>query len=174
MVAISMYLGYLNNYVDDRFITNSSYLLGNGTSDALLDYLFYNCRHTILNTGNLEDGWPMADGEIKATMNDYLNFQCSSSLRNLCEHVNGAVFQTHKNPRRHINSGSPTLIVMTKYTASVEAGKPKYHTVVAYGYNKNQDTFLVHLGYDQWETTYAEVIVSNVTINGYYTLYYKG
>ncbi len=89
--------------------------------------------------------------------------------------ADGAIFYTHANPRKHINAGYPTILTLTDYsslksTYSSIADK-NYHTVVAYGYNKEKDWFYVHLGYSPMSTVNAKVIISNVSIYSYNTVY---
>lgn len=170
-------LGYLDEYVNDGFIPDNymyngqSFKNGTGTSQALHDYMFNNCRHTILGIGG--NGYPMANAEIKKTMRDYLNQVCGSDFEKKVEYVSGSLFFTHENPRKHINSGYPTLITMTSFKSSITVEKQEYHTVVAYGYNKNDDTFLVHMGWYPGRTTGAQVVVSDATIYSYNTFLYS-
>lgn len=177
IVAICIMLGYLDEYVNDGFIPDNymyngqSFKNGTGTSQALHDYMFNNCRHTILGIGG--NGYPMANAEIKKTMRDYLNQVCGSDFEKKVEYVSGSLFFTHENPRKHINSGYPTLITMTSFKSSITVEKQEYHTVVAYGYNKNDDTFLVHMGWYPGRTTGAQVVVSDATIYSYNTFLYS-
>lgn len=179
LVALCIMLGYLDNYVDDRFIPdNASYKdqlfkVGNGTTNAMHNYLFDECLHTILGLDD-ETGYPMACTEIKLTMRDYLNNKCGSDFEDEVEYVDGSVFFTHANPKKHINSGSPSIITMTSYYIenSDDEEKSKYHTVVAYGYDDN-DRFLVHCGWRSGTTTWAKTIVSDATIYSYNTFSLK-
>ena len=52
--------------------------------------------------------------------------------------------------------------------------KRKYHSVVAYGYNEEDDTFLVHIGWDPGSTDGAQVIVSEAYIYSYNAFIYMG
>lgn len=106
-------------------------------------------------------------------MRDYLNQVCGSDFEKKVEYVSGSLFFTHENPRKHINSGYPTLITMTSFKSSITVEKQEYHTVVAYGYNKNDDTFLVHMGWYPGRTTGAQVVVSDATIYSYNTFLYS-
>ena len=170
LVAICMLLGYFDTYVDLGFITDRTYKNGHGTTQALHDYLFDKCMHEI----PFPVGHPMAGLEIKNTMVDYLKNKCSATLRNKVKHEWGQITYTHENPKRHINAGFPTILVMTSYTAShLPDAKKKFHDVVAYGYDSN-DRFLVHMGWDPGNDKYpySSIIVSNATIHSYYTIDY--
>lgn len=177
LVAISIMLGYLDEYVDSRFIANGAsyegkaFKNGVGTTDALHDYLFDHCLHTMLGIES-DSGYPMANGEIKATMKDYLRNKCETGFIDKVDCIDGCIFYTHKNPRKHINSGSPTMITMTKYESSVTTDKEKWHTVVAYGYDNN-DRFLVHMGWWPGSTSGTKAVISNATIYSYNTFAMK-
>lgn len=183
LVALSIMLGYMDEYVNDAFIPdnvtyNGLYLKnGTGTSQALHDYLFDNCLHTMFGVSG-SSGYPMANGEIKKSMQDYLNNNCTSSIKNNVQYLDGCIFYTHQNPRKYIDAGYPTLITMTSYETENydrnDEQKRKYHTVVAYGYNKEDDTFLVHIGWQPNTTRGTQVIVSNATIYSYNTFVYTG
>ncbi|MDE7071448.1 MAG: C39 family peptidase [Clostridia bacterium] len=174
LVAISILLGYFDEYIDDGFITNEKYKDVEGTNNKLHDLLFDNYMHTILNIADEGKGYPMAGYEIQETMKDYLKNECSVSLRNKVKHAYGSILYTHATPRKHINGGYPTIICMTSYsqTPLSSGSSEKYHAVVAYGYNKAKDTFLCHMGWERFDKTYTEIIVSNATIHSYYTINY--
>lgn len=173
LVAICILLGYFDNYVNGDFITDSSFVLGNGTTQAMHDYLFDECKHTILGAGG-KGGYPMAGYEIQETMKDYLSKKCSTNLQNRVKHEYGSIFYTHANPRKHINGGYPTLIVLSSYDKLTrnKGEKDKHHIVVAYGYNKKNDTFLAHMGWGPGDNEYTSRIISNATIHSYYTINY--
>ena len=180
IVALCILLGYLDEYVDGRFIPDNAQYNGhqfkNGVNptQALHDYLFDNCLHTILGASS-SNGYPMANAEIKKMMKDYLDNQCGVDFRKQVNFVDGSITYTHANPRKHINAGYPSIITMTKYTANYnflpweEAPKKdnKYHTVVAYGYNKENDTYRVNFGYAPDRS--GGVIISEATIYSYNT-----
>lgn len=176
LVSMCMLLGYFDNYVDQGFITSAGYVSGNGTTQAMHDYLFDNCLHTILGIGG-DTGYPMAGFEIKESMKDYIANKCTTSLKNKIKHEYGSLVSTHATPRKHINGGYPTLLVMTSYNQSSLTRnlgeKDKNHVVVAYGYNKANDTFLAHMGWWPGYTTYTSRIISNATIHSYYTINYN-
>lgn len=183
LVALSIMLGYMDEYVNDGFIPDNRayndvyFKNGTGTSQSLHDYLFDNCLHTLFGLSNSK-GYPMANGEIKKSMQDYLNNICTSSIKNNIEYLDGCIFYTHQNPRNYIDAGYPTLITMINYETKNydrnDEQKRKFHTVVAYGYNKKDDTFLVHMGWHPNSTRGTQVIVSNANIYSYNTFVYTG
>lgn len=186
IVAICILLGYLDEYVCDDFIPDSKtyfpgepfvdgsyFKIGEATTQTLHDYLLDNFLHTIL--GIHGEAYPMANAEIKKMLNDYLSQICGDDFKKEVDIKSGALFNTHKNPRKYINAGHPTLITMTSFKITDDDGileKSKYHTVVAYGYNEKNDTFLVHAGWDNGVTWSAAMIVSEATIYSYNTVIY--
>ncbi|MBD5086883.1 MAG: hypothetical protein HDT32_05975 [Clostridiales bacterium] len=173
IVALCIMLGYLDEYVDSRFITDYGQYKGNPfkfanfATQALHDYLLDNCLHTVL--GLTSSGYPMTNTEIKKMMQDYLDNQVGKDFRKEVNFVGGSVTYTHANPRKHINAGYPTMLTMTKYESDY-GGKGyidgKYHTVVAYGYKESTDSFKVHIG---WDSGSQSVIVTSATIYSYTT-----
>lgn len=175
LVGICMLLGYLDTFVDSRYITNDNYKNGNGTTQAFHDFLFDKCMYTVLGLGG-SDGYPMAGYELKQTTRYYINNYCDKVIYDRSYHEYGSITYTHSTPRTHINAGIPTLICMTKFNHNIEfedgSNKEKYHVAVAYGYDSN-DRFLVHMGWWSGELYGTKVIVSNATIHSYYTIDYR-
>lgn len=183
LVAICIILGYMDEYIDDRFIPDNMYYDGlsfkdgDGTSQGLHNYLFYNCLHTLAGFGDDENGYPMANGEINNTVKDYLKIKCGRAFESDIKYMNG-IINTKKNPRKYIKAGYPTILTMTEYKIinndNYDDMKRKYHSVVAYGYNEEDDTFLVHIGWDPGSTDGAQVIVSEAYIYSYNAFIYMG
>lgn len=184
IVALCIVLGYMDEYINDGFIPDNatyegkSFKDGTGTSQSLHDYMFDNCLHTLAGISS-DDGYPMANGEINNTLKDYLINICGEDFEDEVTYVDGCLFNTHKNPRKYIKAGYPALITMTSYKTTnydddYDGVKMKYHTVVAYGYNEDDDTFLVHMGWKSGTTNGAQVIVSDATIYSYNTFVYTG
>lgn len=183
LVAICIILGYMDEYIDDRFIPDNMYYDGlsfkdgDGTSQGLHNYLFDNCLHTLAGFGDDENGYPMANGEINNTVKDYLKIKCGRAFESDIKYMNG-IINTKKNPRKYIKAGYPTILTMTEYKIinndNYDDMKRKYHSVVAYGYNEEDDTFLVHIGWDPGSTDGAQVIVSEAYIYSYNVFIYMG
>lgn len=183
LVAICIILGYMDEYIDDRFIPDNMYYDGlsfkdgDGTSQGLHNYLFDNCLHTLAGFGDDENGYPMANGEINNTVKDYLKIKCGRAFESDIKYMNG-IINTKKNPRKYIKAGYPTILTMTEYKIinndNYDDMKRKYHSVVAYGYNEEDDTFLVHIGWDPGSTDGAQVIVSEAYIYSYNAFIYMG
>lgn len=177
LVALSIMIGYLDMYVNNGFIPENASYNGkpfrdeNGTSQALHDYLFDKCLHTVLGLSS-EEGYPMANAEIKKSMQDYLNGICGKDFAKRVNCISGSLFNTHKNPRKYIDQGYPVILTMTSYKSSITSGKQSYHTVVAYGYNKDKDTFLVHIGWKPGSLDGTKVVISDATIYSYNTFKY--
>lgn len=179
LVAICILLGYFNNKIDTNIITDTTFLAkdssGNiidGTTQEMHDYLFDNCMHAIFESDKY--GYPMGAGKIKATVQDYLDYKCIEAVRNKIQHEYANVFYTHVKPRSHINSGTPTILVLVTYESqslSRNSNKESFHDVVAYGYDSN-DRYLTHFGWTPNSTTYTQMVIGNATINGYYTINY--
>ncbi|MDE7348442.1 MAG: hypothetical protein K2N53_02140, partial [Clostridia bacterium] len=85
-------------------------------------------------------------------------------------HYSGSIVNTHTNPRKLINSGTPVVLVIVNYENpnNQQIDKKGRHCVVAYGYK--DDTFVTHFG---WED-YPEVYLSKYTAYAYYALEYNG
>lgn len=183
LVAICIILGYMDEYIDDRFIPDNMYYDGlsfkdgDGTSQGLHNYLFDNCLHTLAGFGDDENGYPMANGEINNTVKEYLKIKCGRAFESDIKYMNG-IINTKKNPRKYIKAGYPTILTMTEYKIinndNYDDMKRKYHSVVAYGYNEEDDTFLVHIGWDPGSTDGAQVIVSEAYIYSYNAFIYMG
>lgn len=158
-----------------NFSEDSSYEFGfwdymPGPTHAFRDYLFDKYLHTYLIKDD-EKGYPMLDGELKSTINDYMNANCPS-LKDKIKIISGNVFYTHQKPKENICEGIPTILVLESYKSSVTIEKRKYHDVVAYGYKDN--TFLVHMGWNPETTECTKVIISSAVIYGYYAIKYIG
>lgn len=172
LVAMCIYLGYLYNYVDTRFLMLNEYRAGNGTTNVLHDHLYDEHTHSILNIQG-QYGCPMAQDEIKLTMENYMYDHCSESLIEQVHHIKGGSISAKARSRRIINAGSPVLLVMLSYnTESPVELDGMFHTVVAYGY-QGTDKFLTHFGWGAGTTLRSEVIVSSATLYGYYTIFHE-
>ncbi len=182
LVALSMMISYLDEFKNPDYIPakyEKDFKANNGTITAFADFLFENYLHTFWGFGSAAKGYPMANGEVKDTMQDYLKGECFGGDTYLYDHTecpNGCIFNTHKTPRKYINGGCPAIITMTSYNTTYreEDLHLTYHTVVAYGYNKNDDTFLVNLGWDPFSYASCEIIVSSATIYSFNTFVYTG
>lgn len=139
-----------------------------GTNYSMRDFLFDNYMHNYLWIGG-ENGYPMADGELKSTMKDYMSANCENLLENT-EFKSGSLYYTHEEPKKLISDGIPVVLVLFNYKSSYKNGD--FHDVVAYGY-KN-DEFLVHLGYGPNGSTTSNIILNSATIYGYFALKYSG
>ena len=141
-----------------------------GTDMALHDYLYDNYLHTV--AGWTSGGFPMADKELKATFEDYINDNVPG-LKNSIEINNGALIYNIGNIiKENIDNGNPVIMVLLDYNNATFLFDS--HAPVCYGYDG--DRFLCHMG---WKTsssnlTYASYYVSNAVINGYFTVNYKG
>ncbi len=203
IIALSILLGYYDTFWNDEFIkpgfcydasnkynSTISLMLGKtmeinsplsdygldswedmpGTSYGLRDYLLDKYNHQYMGGGDIWGGNPMADEELKATIYDYIDDNCS--IRPHVSVSSGSLFFTHAGPKRCINEGYPTCLVLTSYSYGngEKGGKP--HVVVAYGYK--DDKFLVHMGWDPGTLSYSSIVLSDLTIYGYYCLKYTG
>jgi len=159
----------------------SPYAVGQLCNDVLCEKYLY----TILNIES-SDGYPMANAEIRKMVAAYLAGETTISTSEY-KTYDGALFYTHARPRQYIDEGLPVLLSLTAYdsayvesdnevgastSASINSSSSKsYHTCVAYGYNKENDTFLVHLGYRGHS---SQTILSSATIYSYYAFEYTG
>lgn len=140
-----------------------------GTNYAMRDYLFDNYMHTFWGMGWEDAGYPMMDGELKSTFNDYID-ENAPSLKNTYEVRSGHIFYTNARPKEYINEGNPACLVLQSYTST--AGSGKAHVVVAYGYKDGE--FLTHFGWWPGYIDRASVIVSSSVIYGYFSIKYNG
>ncbi len=117
--------------------------------------------------------YPMADEELKNTMNSYLENNCSD-LKNYVKTRSGNIFFTHQHPKDYIELGIPTILILQSYTNTQfkNNDKSKWHDVVAYGYK--DDMFIAHMGWTPGTIWESEIILSQATIYGYYALEYIG
>ncbi len=180
VVAICILLGYLDEYYNSEYIPSSKesdYKDHNGTSQGLYEkiveeYLHYNNFYSAIC-----GGYPMTFIHIRNTLKDYLKGECTSELKKDSKLARFAVFNTHNGIRKKIDKGIPVITTMLFYDYSnsdkVVTGEEP-HTVVAYGYNKSDDTFLVHFGWSSGSTSYSETIISGATIYSWNTCEYQG
>lgn len=140
-----------------------------GTTYAMRDYIFDNYKHTFIGIGWPDGGYPMLDGELKSTLNDYMKSNCNH-LIDKTEFKSGNLMYTHQRPKEYISEGLPTLLVLQSYDSSLGSGKS--HVVVSYGYNG--DKFLCHFGWWPGSTSSTEVVLNSATIYGYFTIKYNG
>ena len=174
IVALCILLGYFDFYKNDNFITNKKFivkggylgsilLISPGTTNQLRD-LLKTYGHRLNLPGN---NFAMAEKELKATMQDYTQNECLTLSGN-CIHYSGSVINTHTNPRKLINGGTPVVLVITNYERPDNFKKGGGHCVVAYGYK--DDTFVTHFG---WEG-FPQVYLSKYTAYAYYAMEFNG
>ena len=89
-----------------------------GTSYAMRDYIFDNYMETYIGIGAPDIGYPMLDGELKATLKDYMNNNCSNLVSDT-EFISGNILYTHQRPKEYISQGLPTLLVLESYESSI-------------------------------------------------------
>lgn len=142
-----------------------------GTTYAMRDYLFDNYMHTYLGIGSEDKGYPMMDGELKSTFNDYVEGNCAH-LKNKFEIKSGHIWSVSSKVKDLINQGWPTCLVLQKYDTNLEDVSGKEHVVVAYGYQDGK--FLTHFGWDPTTFNYTEVVLNSATIYGYFSIIYSG
>lgn len=140
-----------------------------GTRYSMRDYLFDNYMHNVAGIGDPDIGYPMANVELRNTFKDYMEENCSHLLSEI-EIKDGSVFYTRQRPKEYISQGLPTILVLLKY--DTEDGSGKGHDVVAYGYS--EDKFLTHFGHNSGSSRRASVVISNATINSYFTFDFTG
>lgn len=179
LVAICILLGYFDRFEDQMFLTNSSYLSGNGTSEQLQQDLYDNYMEVFGGIEKNDDNNPMASTQIMNTTKAFLEDTCSSVLLARVTHSRGNATNAVSTAKSHINFGYPTILVMISYqdtVASTRSGETQYfHDVVAFGYDSN-NRFLAHKG---WYNTAGNVhrniiIISNALLEGCYTINYTG
>lgn len=156
-------------YKDTDFYRFSEWKNMPGTTYAMHDYIFDNYMKTFMGIGWPDGGYPMLDGELKDTLEDYMKANCPNLIADTLFKA-GHIFYTHKTPKEYIAQGLPTLLVLQNYDSSVGAGGQ--HIVLAYGYN--DDKFLSHFGWWPNSTDGTEVVLSSATIYGYFTIKYNG
>lgn len=161
------------------FLTNSSYLSGNGTSEQLQQDLYDNYMEVFGGIEKNDDNNPMASTQIMNTTKAFLEDTCSSVLLARVTHSRGNATNAVSTAKSHINFGYPTILVMISYqdtVAPTRSGETQYfHDVVAFGYDSN-NRFLAHKG---WYNTAGNVhrniiIISNALLEGCYTINYTG
>ena len=208
LVSISILLTYFDTFYHKSFVSDENLLavnLGDIALDeitetikthkpsvqplqSLHELLFTDYKHTILGIGSEDDGYPMANAEIRKTIDDYIDGEPNPGLDKGYNYdsEDSAIINTHSRTRGLIDEGYPVIISMTKYNTSSlvntnayddalspnstkNTSKEKYHSVVVYGYDNN-DRFLVHYGF----TNDSEIIISGATIYSYYALKFTG
>ena len=185
LTALAILLGYYDTYVNDGFVadqyivkdttktTNSFQDIPNveiapGVNNAFGDLLFDEYMHynefiaSWVETLGYGISYPMANFELRDTMKDYLENE--TTLANSVEHLQGSIIQTHANPRSYIYQDMPTILVLSEYNYKTGKG---WHTVVAYGYNASEDSFIVNYG---WGSYRNRVILNQYTCYAYYAL----
>lgn len=170
LVAACIILAYYDRFVDDDIITNSRYVTLDsngktlGATQSLHDYLFLECLHTILGI-TVKDNYPMGAWEIRQTMLDYINNNCSSSVQSRIAHYSPAI-NIVEGSKKYINGGNPVILTLVSYQYTTRSSDNSYfHNVVAFGYDSN-NRFCVHSG---WTTT-PQIIISEYSLNSYYVL----
>lgn len=190
ITAISLLLGYFDTYHNDNFVddgmsdlvfmnkrveshNNLSEIInmkpeGVGTTDDFGEYLFENYMHYNELFATIFGGYPMADMELKETMQDYIASRTSIAASSVT-HYSGSIIYTHANPASYIEEDLPVILVLSKY--DYQGNENGWHTVVAYGYDEGDDVFLVNYG---WTSSYNAVILSDYTVYAYYAMKYTG
>lgn len=176
LVALSILLGYCDEYLSTYFVPSGSYngqpfKSGKGTTQALHDYLFDNCLHTVLGIGSDESGYPMAGYELRETMKDFLELKCAP-IKDRVTHHYAALIGVGSGARESLDAQRPVCLVMTSYNYTTSSADGKWHVAVAYGYDAN-NRFLVHMGWYPGGTDYSEIIISEATIHSFYTVSYN-
>lgn len=178
IVALSMLLGYLDNYRDGRFIDNINhpeYIDNNGTTQSL----YYKLREYLHQAWKLMSNghttWPMDASRLNSVMEDYLQDLNNPSLNANLFSEHQALVYTHANPKNFLSNGYPVILVMTGYTYDNNSyGIEHSHCAIAYGFKSDgdatNDKFIIHAGWDPGTTDRAQLIVSSLTIESYYVL----
>lgn len=184
VIAISMLLGFFDTYYNDNFV-DSEYIYRDvkyfdelselnewkptmvGTKDSFHDLIFNNYMHYNKLFASMFGGHPMADMELKDTMIDYLNSRGMISKSDI-KHYSGSIVNTHANPASYLKNQMPVILVLSEYDHQTDKS---WHCVVAYGYDEQNDTFMVNYG---WGARYNEVILSKYTCYAYYAMQYSG
>lgn len=156
-------------YKDTNYYSFKEWSSMPGTTYAMRDYIFDNYKKTFMNLGDENNGYPMMDGEIKSTLQDYMRDNCPHLL-DKTEFRSGNLLFTHQRPKEYISEGLPTLLVLQSYQANIGSGYT--HTALCYGYK--DDKFLCHFGWNPNTTAYTEVVLNSATIYGYFTIKYNG
>ena len=175
---------YMKNWNIERLSKVDKAIISLG----IYELLFTDYKHTILGMGSEDDGYPMANAEIRKTIDDYIDGEPNPGLDKGYNYDSEdyALINTHSRTRGLIDEGYPVIISMTKYNTSSlvntsaygddlspsstkNTSKEKYHSVVVYGYDNN-DRFLVHYGFNND----SEIIISGATIYSYYALKFTG
>lgn len=200
ITALSILLGYFDTYINDNFIPDDFHITQDVNiienfndfidwfpSAITVNYSFHNLLFQNYmdyneNIAGIEGvgGYPMADMELKNTMIAYLAAETNIPSSQIIHH-SGALFFTHANPRNLLDKNIPVILVLSKYPyqkddKSSDSKKDKaWHNVVAYGYNKDMDTFVVNYGWSPSNgTNYNSVILSNYTVYAYYAMEFNG
>lgn len=186
LTALSILLGYYDTYVNDGFLADQyivkdttkttsrlddipSIEIAPGVNYAFGELLFNEYMHYNEELAYVLEGlgygisYPMANFELRDTMKDYLENE--TTLANSVEHLQGSIIQTHANPRSYIVQDMPTILVLSDYNYQTDDGE--WHTVVAYGFNSQTDTFIANYG---WGSYRNRVILDEYTCYAYYAL----
>ncbi len=172
-VALCILLGYLDLYTDGDYIIHDDYRDHEGTSQELWNDLINNHCYTLLGISGKHH--PAAFRQIEKIMKGYINHDCDDGLWDLTIHEKEAITNTHSAPITYISQGDPVILTLIVYQIDyTEKTWNGMHTVVAYGYNEDDNTFLVHAGWGSGSTDSAESIVSKALIYSYNYFTYGG
>lgn len=144
IVALSILLGYYDNFYDDLFIPNNLTYDSNqvvaygsvpfekdrdynledvtsmpGTTQAFYDYLLEKYGNTILGLEpgdfGLVTGYPMDANSIYQTITAYIDDN-ASKIKNNIIYDYGSLFYTHTTPKEILNQNIPVALVLINYT----------------------------------------------------------
>lgn len=176
VVAVSMLLGYYQNYTNWNIIPQSAYRNGNGTNDAFAEYLFKSwiwdgksigAEGTIMGAYDIVSkdnaGFPMASVENKTLIQKF-----AKSNNQTYKH-NASSWFPKTNVEKYIDKDVPSIGTTTSYKMSESSEKSKsFHNVIIYGYAN--DKYLCHMGWNPGTSKYAEIILSELALHSYYTI----
>lgn len=174
----------ITSYQEDNSIPYSyeKYWEMPGTTYAMRDYLFDNYMDTFAGFGNENDGFPMLDGELRSTINDYLIDNCENILKFIELYNYSFYINMHENIISFINEGYPVLTVLQSYESKTPGvGNGGNHIVLCYGYKEEKDTqgnknyiFIAHFGWSPGTNNYTTIKFSSGAIYGCFGMKYKG
>lgn len=181
LVSLCIILGYYDRIVDNDIITDSSFVVTDssgytdGVTQAFHDYLFAYCQHTWAGVGIPTVAYPMTASEILLTVQDYVNYKCSTAVKSRIHHSVGLT-NVESYAETVINGGNPVILTLLSfdYQEGTNSDSSSFHNVVAYGYDSN-DRFYVHMGYQKKSSStnpyqFAQVIISDASFHSAYTL----
>lgn len=148
-----------------------------GTNYSMRDYLFDKYMHTFMNIRDYSKGFPMMDGELKNTFNDYVNANCNESIKNHYEIASGHIWNIPSHVKECVNNNQPVAAVLRSYTTidpdtGKETDSGDNHVVMVYGYKDDQ--FLANFGWWPNYNNYTQIVIGKANIYGYFSVKYTG